>query len=243
MVESFLAELIADSSESAFERASLPRGIEEKLAKVDWSVKDVMVGTVRTKEQYEFTMEKKWYYVPARYITDDVLPIRYIALHEENIGTKTGIRLYGEVLETRKRKRSSILTPSRGNPDEIYYCFSVREWTELKESISIKDSSKGKPRFTNKLLLDTCKESYQLFEIESEADYRLMQEILNAFGDIEADEKVYKINETFSITTIGDDFTVMNSNGTSEKISKTSFKNHPRAIFSNLKKIILKSND
>lgn len=30
LLENFLSELVADSSESAFERASLPRGIEEK---------------------------------------------------------------------------------------------------------------------------------------------------------------------------------------------------------------------
>lgn len=239
LVESFLAELVADSSESAFERASLPRGIEERLAKVDWSVKDVMVGTVRTKEQLQFNMEKLWYYVPARFINDNVLPVRYIALHEEGVGTTSGIKVYGEVLESRKMKRGSIPTPTKSSPDEIYYCFRVREWKELTNPITIKDSSKGQPRFTNKLLLDTCTESYQLFEIESDADYRLMQEILNAFGDIEADEKVYRINDTFSITTIGDDFTVMSSDGKTEKISKHSFKNHPRAIFAALKRKIV----
>ena len=241
LVETFLAELVADSSESAFERASLPRGIEERLARFDWSVKDVMVGTVRTKEQLQFNLEKKWYYVPARFITDDVLPIRYIALHEEGIGTESGIKVYGEVLETRRMKRSAIPTPTKSDPNEMYYCFRVREWVELDATITIKDSAKGKPRFTNKLLLDTCTESYQLFEIESEADYRLMQEITNAFGDVEADEKVYRISDTFSITTVGDNFTVMSDDGETEKISKTSFKNHPRAIFTALKKRILKN--
>lgn len=241
LVETFLSELVADSSESAFERASLPRGIEERLARFDWSVKDVMVGTVRTKEQLKFNLENKWYYVPARFITDDVLPIRYIALHEEGVGTESGIKVYGEVLEARKMKRGKINTPTKSDPNEIYYCFRVREWVELDKVITIKDSSKGKPRFTNKLLLDTCTESYQLFEIESEADYRLMQEITNAFGDVEADEKVYRISDTFSITTIGDNFTVMSDDGETEKISKTSFKNHPRAIFAKLKKRILKN--
>lgn len=240
LVETFLAELVADSSESAFERASLPRGIEERLARFDWSVKDVMVGTVRTKEQLQFNLDKKWYYVPARFITDDVLPIRYIALHEEGIGTDSGIKVYGEVLESRKMKRSAIPTPTKSDPNEMYYCFRVREWVELDATITIKDSAKGKPRFTNKLLLDTCTESYQLFEIESEADYRLMQEITNAFGDVEADEKVYRISDTFSITTIGDNFTVMSDDGETEKISKTSFKTHPRAIFSSLKKKLFK---
>ena len=238
LVESFLAELIADSSDSAFERASLPRGIEERLAKVDWTVKDVMVGTVRTKEQLQFNLEKKWYYVPASYINDDVLPIRYIALHEQGVGTISGIKVYGEVLETRRMKRSSIPTPTNRNPDELYYCFRVRSWETLENPITIKDTFKGKPRFTNKLLLDTCTESYQLFEIGSEADYRLMKEIINAFDDVEADEKVYKINNVFSITTTGNDITVMSTDGQIEKVSKNSFKNHPRQTFSKIKKMV-----
>lgn len=238
LVESFLAELIADSSDSAFERASLPRGIEERLAKVDWTVKDVMVGTVRTKEQLQFNLEKKWYYVPASYINDDVLPIRYIALHEQGVGTISGIKVYGEVLETRRMKRSSIPTPTNRNPDELYYCFRVRSWETLENPITIKDTFKGKPRFTNKLLLDTCTESYQLFEIGSEADYRLMKEVINAFDDVEADEKVYKINNVFSITTTGNDFTVMSTDGQIEKVSKNSFKNHPRQTFSKIKKMV-----
>ena len=32
-----LDQLIADSPDSAFERATLPVGIEERLARVDWS--------------------------------------------------------------------------------------------------------------------------------------------------------------------------------------------------------------
>ena len=59
MVEDFIADLITDSRESAFERSSLPRGIEERLEKYDWSVRDVMVGTVRSKEQLDFNMDKK----------------------------------------------------------------------------------------------------------------------------------------------------------------------------------------
>ena len=68
---------------------------------------------------------------------------------------------------------------------------------------------------------------------------RLLNEIINAFDDVEADEKVYKINNVFSITTTGNDFTVMSDDGETEKISKSSFKNHPRAIFTALKKNIL----
>ena len=40
LVSQMLDELISDSPESAFERATLPRGIEAKLQKVDWNTRD-----------------------------------------------------------------------------------------------------------------------------------------------------------------------------------------------------------
>ena len=46
MVGEFLEELILNLSESAFERATLPRGIEEKLARMDWAKRDVLIVNV-----------------------------------------------------------------------------------------------------------------------------------------------------------------------------------------------------
>lgn len=241
MVEDFIAELITDSRESAFERSSLPRGIEERLEKYDWSVRDVMVGTVRSKEQLDFNMDKKGYYVPAKYITDDDLPIRYIALHEENLGGKSGIKVVGEVLTAQKLKRGKIpVSMSRNNADESYYYFTVRSWQPLEKTIEIKDSSKGKPRFTNKLLLDTCTQSYQLFEITTEEEYRLMQELNNAFGEgVVGGEKVFKINDKFSITTLNGKFTIMNIAGQIiDEVPIENFQKRPRVTFEKIKKMV-----
>lgn len=241
MVEDFIADLITDSRESAFERSSLPRGIEERLEKYDWSVRDVMVGTVRSKEQLDFNMDKKGYYVPAKYITDDDLPIRYIALHEEGIGGESGIKVVGEVLTAQKLKRGKIpVSMSRNNADETYYYFTVRSWQPLDKTIAIKDSSKGKPRFTNKLLLDTCTQSYQLFEITTEEEYRLMQELNNAFGDgVIGGEKVFKINDKFSITTLNGKFTIMNIAGQIiDEVPIESFQKRPRVTFGKIKEMV-----
>lgn len=241
MVEDFIAELITDSRESAFERSSLPRGIEERLEKYDWSVRDVMVGTVRSKEQLDFNMDKKGYYVPAKYITDDDLPIRYIALHEEGIGGESGIKVVGEVLTAQKLKRGKIpVSMSRNNADETYYYFTVRSWQSLDKTIAIKDSSKGKPRFTNKLLLDTCTQSYQLFEITTEEEYRLMQELNNAFGEgVVGGEKVFKINDKFSITTLNGKFTIMNIAGQIiDEVPMENFQKRPRVTFEKIKKMV-----
>ena len=246
LLESFLGELVADSSESAFERASLPRGIEERLAKVDWSVKDVMVGTVRTEEQLKFNVEKNGYYVPAKFITNDMLPIRYIALHEQDIGSENGIRKYGEVLTAQKIIRGRIPVAMRKNadPNEQYYYFTVRNWETLPQTIVIQDTWKGAPQFTNKFLLDNCTKSYQLFSIASEEEYRLMVEINKAFDDLDAstakdNTAAYRINDTHTIAMLDGYFTIMNDNGDIlDKISISNFAKGPRAGFNKIKKMI-----
>jgi len=246
LLESFLAELVADSSESAFERASLPRGIEEKLAKVDWSVRDVMVGTVRTEEQLNFNLEKQGYYVPARFVSEDQLPIKYIALHEEHIGTESGIKRYGEVLTAQKIRRGRIPVTMRENvdPNEQYYYFTVRKWIDLPQTIVIQDSSRGKPQFTNKFLLDHCNKSYQLFAISSEEEYRLMCEINKAFDNLEASTNenstaVYRINDRRSVIVADGFFTITNDDGDIlEQIAVSEFSRRPREKFKDIKKAV-----
>ena len=246
LLETFLGELVADSSESAFERASLPRGIEERLAKVDWSLKEVMVGTVRTEEQLKFNIEKNGYYVPARFITNDMLPIRYIALHEQDIGSENGIKKYGEVLTTQKIRRGKIPVPMRKStdPNEQYYYFTVRKWESLPQTIEIQDTWKGAPQFTNKFLLDNCTKSYQLLAIASEEEYRLMVEINKAFDDLDAstakdNTAAYRVNDTHTIAMLDGYFTIMNDSGDIlDRISISNFAKGPRAGFNKIKKMI-----
>ena len=245
LLEALLSELISDSSESAFERASLPRGIEEKLSKVDWSHKDVMVGTVRTAKQLAYSKDKNAYYAPAKYISDDKLPIRYIALYEHNIGTESGIKTYGEVLTTRKVRRSQIPVSMRNgaDPDEVYYYFTVRNWGNLANRIELQDSQRGKPHFTNKFLLDNCTKSYQLFSISSEEDYRLMVEMNEAFDDLNASSTedsapVYRTNDK-TIFTMDGCFVVANNDGEIiDRILISDFATKPRVVFSKIKQLI-----
>ncbi len=246
LLENFLSELIADSSESAFERASLPRGIEEKLAKVDWSVKDVMVGTVRTQEQLDYNIQSKVYYAPARYITESQLPIRYIALYEAGIGDNSGISRYGEVLTAGKVKREKIPVSRRPgtDPNEIYYYFTVREWISLPQTIEIQDTFRGRPQFTNKFLLDHCTKSYQLFAISSEEEYRLMSEINKAFKNLEAstaadNTAVYRINDQHSVIVADGFFTITTDSGeVLDRIAVSDFSRSPRAGFRRIKNAV-----
>ena len=223
----------------------LPKELEERLASVDWTVWNVMVGTVRDTRQLEFILKHNGYYVPAHFIDEDKLPIKYIALHEQGIGSEPGIRRYGEVMTAQKIKRNRIPVPmSRPNGDELYYYFKTRRWEELSRAIDIRDTHRGAPLFTNKILLDNCTQSYQLFSVSSRDDFRLMTAINSAFEDIrnsqdEGFSAVYPINKGFKLCVSQGHFSLVDNKGeTVEKISVGSYSYRPKDSFNRFKKII-----
>jgi len=138
---------------------------------------DVLVGTLRSSEQLRYCTDTKRYYVPSRVLTGDISNVHHIALYEEGIGTEPGIRFYGEVCSVRHIPRREIAVSLRPNadPGELYFEFAVKEWKLLPSPILLLDTYRGRPRFTSLFLLRHCTRSYQLFEIHSDEDRRLMQ--------------------------------------------------------------------
>ena len=247
LLEDFLAELVADSSESAFERASLPRGIEERLAKIDWSVRDVMVGSLGSVAQFDDNIRRKYYYVPAKHVKDSDLPIHYIALYQSKNRFKeyAGIRYYGEVTYMKKVKRKDIDFPmSRNNGDEWYYAFRIKEWKTLPAPIAVKDEWVNEPKFTSLFLLEHSHQSFELFNIHSEEEYRLMVEINKAFDNLSTsttdnNSAVYRVNDSHSVIVADGNFTITNDNGDMlGSISISNFARSPRSGFRTLKGII-----
>lgn len=243
LVEDFLNELLADSSESAFERSSLPRGIEERLEKYDWSVRDVMVGTVGSKEQFEDNIRRRYYYVPVSAIKESDFPIHCIALYQSKnlFKEEAGIRYYGSVSYMDKVKRSEIKFPYMPNKaDKEYYAFRIDEWKCLNNKIQVKDEwIKGEPKFTNLFLLENATQSYELFNIYSEEEYRLMQELKNAFGDgVVGGDKVFRINNEFSVTTLNGKFTIMHDAAIVDEIPIETFQKRPRDTFKKIKEMV-----
>ena len=247
LLEDFLAELVADSSESAFERASLPRGIEERLAKIDWTVRDVMVGSLGSVAQFDDNIRRKYYYVPAKHVDDSALPIHYIALYQSKNRFKeyAGIRYYGEVTYMKKVKRKDINFPmSRNNGDEWYYAFRIKEWKTLPTPIAVKDEWVNEPKFTSLFLLEHSHQSFELFNIHSEEEYRLMVEINKAFDNLSTsttdnNSAVYRINDSHSVIVADGNFTITNDNGDIlGSISISNFARSPRAGFSAIKGLI-----
>lgn len=201
LVSGLLDELITDSPESAFERTTLPVGIEAKLKKVDWSVRDVLIGDVRSKEQFQICMSNKFYYIPVSKIHEKDLPVRYIAFYQSNrlFGSESGVRYYGAVTQCYKVKRSEIREiPSES--EELYYRFEIKEWKKLAKTIAVREHAAGR-QFTNMFLLEHSNETPEL-SIRSEEQYRLFAELKRALNNTEINDCNSDIGFTFNKSTV-----------------------------------------
>lgn len=230
MVQDMLDALIADSPDSAFERATLPRGIEDKLAKIDWNQRDVLVGALRNRSQLETCLNHKFYHIPASKIKDLDLPIHYVAIYQSiNIfGREAGIRYYGEVTKTRVVKRKDI-TEVPKNSSEEFYRFEIKEWKELNVPLTAKEV-RDFPFFTNMFLLQHCPDVPDL-HIGSEEEYRLYTEVRRLANDASVNETDaepgFKYGDKMVVMENGD--IIVFKDGTKiEQISIETFMRKPR---------------
>ena len=196
MVTQILDELISDSPESAFERATLPRGIEEKLMRVDWSVRDVLVGSMRNKEQLNTCLQHRFYHIPASRISENKLPIHTVALYQSKtlFGVKAGIRYYGDVIRCSLVPRNCI-TEIPSDSEELYYRLDIREWRQLPKPILPKEIG-GVNFFTNRFLLEHSSETPEL-KLRSEEEYRLYTELKRRLNDTEINDTDSEIGFRF----------------------------------------------
>lgn len=147
---------------------------DELLASVDFSRRDVLIGTVRSQQQLDYSLASLSYYAPVRTIAPENLPISRIAIYEEGLSRPAVIARHGSVTDIRVVKRKDISVPlSRPNGEEAYYLFSVSAWETLPCPIGIEGTSRGRPAFTTEFLLTHARRSYQLVSIRNAAEYRL----------------------------------------------------------------------
>ena len=187
LVKEFLDELIADSPESAFERAILPKGIEDKLRKVDWSVKDVLVVTVKDKNDLEIYRDGKYVYIPAENIKREKWDFRYIALYQPTVTfnqEEAGITYYGEILKYNfvPKNETGVFREKLKSKSEFIIKFEIEEWKKLSKKISVKEMRVDN-KFTNYFLLMHSKEIPELW-ISSEEEFRFYYELKRAANEI-----------------------------------------------------------
>ena len=241
LVQELLGDLISDSKESAFERMTLPRGIEEKLATVDWNKRDVLLGTFRDAQQFKVCFDKKMYYIPAKEVEEKDFPIHYVALYQtiNKFGTEAGIRYYGEVLRTALVRRESIkeVPVRRNNGQELYYRFYIREWKELQKPIRPREVGFTK-NYTNLFLLEHSEYIPELL-FQSEEEYRFYAELKRNANSAEINDTGANIgfeHEDTKFVFAGGNILAIRRDEIVEQIPVADFSRKPAATFRKLQR-------
>ena len=241
LVTKMLDELISDSPQSAFERATLPRGIEEKLTKVDWLTRDVLVGSTRDQNQLAICLQHKFYHIPVKELRESDLPIRTVALYQSKtlFGVNAGIRYYGDVVSCTKVLRKDITEIPRDSSD-LYYRLEIKEWKELQKPIKPKELGFVK-LFTNRFLLEHSSEVPEL-NLKSEEEYRLYYELKRALNNTEINDSDKDIRFRYddAIVAFEDgNINVYKNKKLIDQKTVESFSRSPNAVFRLLQKSIV----
>lgn len=245
LTSNLLDELISDSPDSAFERTTLPIGIEEKLAKVNWTARDVLVGALHSREQLDIALEHKVYHIPASKVSKERLPIRYIAIYQSKVlfGDKlSGVRYFGEVFNYQLVKRSNIPELPK-NSEKLYYRFEIKEWRELERPLKAVGIGARSSLYTNLFLLQNVEETPDLL-LRSEAEYRLYTELKRAVKAITVEDKGkdrlgIQLGDQKSIVLEEDDFLIVCDNSIKDKIPVAEFARAPRKYFQRIQSVLV----
>lgn len=233
-VEALLSQWLSDSVEPAF--APLSPEVESELVKTDWSIRDVLVGSLGSQAQLEDNLRRAYYYVPARTLPNADFPIRYIALYQSRnlFGEDAGIRYYGRVSRRKPVLRKQIDFPlSRNNPEELYYAFRVEGWQTLPSPMEIRDEGVNGPKFTNLFLLEHSAQSFELFQIHSQGEFRLMAAIRHALSQNGGE---YRIDDAHTLAVVDNLFLLMGAGREIlGKVPVSSFHHSPGSAFRQLK--------
>ncbi|MDE6567451.1 MAG: restriction endonuclease-like protein [Lachnospiraceae bacterium] len=245
IAEELLTRLVGESDASAFERSILPKGIEERLEKTDWNKRDVLVGTLSSKEQMKEVLAGNYYYVPIKNMPNKKGQAGYVALYQSQrlYGKEAGILYYGEIIQTVIKLRKNInKLPGRTGPKERCYVFTVKEWEMLDYRIEYEAEWVYKPRFTNLFLLQNCRKTFELFNIRSAEDYRLVSELRRIQKNIQVQDNpkdlFVRFNESISVYNDEDYIYVFVDGKLMLKRSTKSFAEHPSQVFRDIQKLI-----
>ena len=147
---------------------------------ISFKERNVMIGTVRTSEQYIFNLENNCYYTPARFVDRENLPLKKVVIYETDKNGNQVIMRFGDVKSAKLVNRETIpVSSKRKNGNEKYWYFELDGWKELEKPIIVKDTYRGKPLYTNSFLLENCDYSYQLVSVNSSDEYALSKAVEN----------------------------------------------------------------
>ncbi len=104
--------------------------------------KNLLVGTIRRKEQLQQNLDSNFYHIPLEELVDE-RGIEFVALYQsKNLFSQascgTGIHYYGTVSETNRVKRHDITEiPTSHADNRIYVRFDLKEWKRLDVPVKV----------------------------------------------------------------------------------------------------------
>ena len=215
-----------DSPESAFERATLPIGIETRLKTVEWKRREVLIGLVPDQKHLDIFLKSNMYFT-RRFDTNN-LPIRYVALYEKG----TGILHYGEVVSWYRDDRYNLPGRSK-NQNQPYHVFKVLKWEQLDRTISISEYGPNPVAYTNYFLLNNSS-TYSELLLTNEADYRFFTELKRRTGEAIISENEESTAFEFRQAKVlidKNDIHVYSDHALVDTCTVHEFVRHPNAIF------------
>lgn len=145
--------------------------------RITWNSGDVLVGSLRNREQLEVALKYNFYHIPSYLIPDDKLcSISYVAIYQSKnfFGSDAGIYYFGKVLSVDKKIRSDI-TQIPSSSKESYYLFNIGGWHKLDSPIRA-DRGGALFNFTNIYKLIRA-ETVDELSILTESDFKLYSSI------------------------------------------------------------------
>ena len=221
------------------ENSSYASSSVKLMEKTEVAIKErnVMIGTVRTPEQYKFNLENNCYYTPARFVSRDNMPLKKVVIYESDKNGKPVIMRFGNVKNAKLVNRSTIPVPSgRKNGDEKYWYFELDGWKQLENPVIVKDTYRGKPLYTNSFLLENCDYSYQLVSVNSSDEYTLSKAVENLLESSDNNLSPHKITDNCKLSFENGYLIIKNNRGDSLcKMPAYLYKRRPKQMFDKLK--------
>ncbi len=157
-----------------------------------WIKDEVLVGTLRNREQINIILKNNFYHIPEVMIPEDKRDISYVAIYQSKnlFGKDAGIRYFGKVISSKRVKRKDI-TEIPSKSEEMYIRYTIDKWCNLGKVIS---PGRGGTvvAFTNLYMLLRADITDELY-FHSEDEYKLYRSIKTSL------EKDYdKVATTFN---------------------------------------------
>ncbi|RAP74370.1 restriction endonuclease-like protein [Paenibacillus montanisoli] len=183
LMEAFLDEIISDSPEKSYERATRPSGTKTYY-KNQLSGRNMLVGSMRRVEQLDEALRFGFYHVPLENLTDHTAlsHLEYVALYQsvkqfESQAKGSGVHWFGRIKDWKVLKRHEITEiPARvGTEDKLYVKFTVERWIKRENPIIPGGHGIYSLLLTSKYIFDLAGEIAEL-RLETEEAIRRWRE-------------------------------------------------------------------